>query len=134
MKQHFTAKAAITLGKDLVFRDYAQGAFRMRGIETGQRLGVLIVPELLHIVAMATHSASTQLPAGDVLDRAQRERVLSDVVGWLTINAMASERVQASLLVKQNLLNVWRSRHFKLLAGNFLSFFLSSSSSSSSFY
>lgn len=28
---------------------------------------------------------------------------------------MTSERVQASLLIKQNLLNVWRKRHFRLL-------------------
>jgi hypothetical protein len=29
--QHPTALAAITIGKDTVWRDYAQGAYRMRG-------------------------------------------------------------------------------------------------------
>ena len=31
------ACAVITLGKDMVFRDYAQGAFRMRGIGRARR-------------------------------------------------------------------------------------------------
>jgi hypothetical protein len=34
--QCIDAKAAITLGKDMTFRDYAQGAFRMRGIGQGE--------------------------------------------------------------------------------------------------
>ena len=34
--QCIDAKAAITLGKDMTFRDYAQGAFRMRGIGQGK--------------------------------------------------------------------------------------------------
>lgn len=36
---------AITLGKDMVFRDYAQGAYRLRGIGKGQKLRILIIPE-----------------------------------------------------------------------------------------
>jgi len=36
IKQVLNAKAALTLGKDMTFRDYAQGAFRMRGIGRGQ--------------------------------------------------------------------------------------------------
>jgi Ca2+-binding EF-hand superfamily protein len=122
VKQHFTAKAAITVGKDTVFRDYAQGAFRMRGIESGQRLGLLLIPELFSTINAQIALGRGDLmhlaaipPAGDVRERAARAELLADVVGWLTINAMSSERVQASLLVKQNLLNVWRKRHFRLL-------------------
>ncbi len=36
IKQALNAVALITLGKDMSFRDYAQGAFRMRGIGAGQ--------------------------------------------------------------------------------------------------
>lgn len=36
---------AITLGKDMVFRDYAQGAYRLRGIGKGQKLRILIIPD-----------------------------------------------------------------------------------------
>lgn len=37
-KQAPTAAAVVTIGKDMTFRDYAQGAFRMRGIGVGQRI------------------------------------------------------------------------------------------------
>lgn len=36
IKQAPNAVAVLTLGKDMTFRDYAQGAFRMRGIGNGQ--------------------------------------------------------------------------------------------------
>ena len=32
IKHRVNARAAVTLGKDMVFRDYVQGAYRMRGI------------------------------------------------------------------------------------------------------
>ena len=44
IKQAVDACAALTLGKDMVFRDYAQGAFRMRGIGRGQTICLLITP------------------------------------------------------------------------------------------
>lgn len=47
IKQAVDACAAITLGKDMVFRDYAQGAFRMRGIGKGQTLKLIMVPEII---------------------------------------------------------------------------------------
>ena len=46
IKQSVDACAALTLGKDMVFRDYAQGAFRMRGIGKGQTICLLVVPEI----------------------------------------------------------------------------------------
>ena len=36
IKQAPNARCVITIGKDMTFRDYAQGAFRMRGIGKGQ--------------------------------------------------------------------------------------------------
>lgn len=47
IKQAVDACAILTLGKDMVFRDYAQGAFRMRGIGKGQTIKLLVVPEIL---------------------------------------------------------------------------------------
>lgn len=47
--QALNAKAVLTLGKDMVFRDYAQGAFRMRGIGKGQTIHLYIVPEVLSV-------------------------------------------------------------------------------------
>ena len=44
------AHAAITIGKDTTWRDYAQGAFRMRGILTGQSVEVILTPEVSQLV------------------------------------------------------------------------------------
>ena len=41
IKQAASARAALTLGKDMSFRDYAQGAYRMRGIGKGQTVELL---------------------------------------------------------------------------------------------
>jgi hypothetical protein len=44
------AKAALTLGKDMTFRDYAQGAYRMRGLESGQSIVLWIIPEVAQLI------------------------------------------------------------------------------------
>jgi hypothetical protein len=46
IKQAIDAVAAVTLGKDMVFRDYAQGAFRMRGLGKGQTIKLYVIPEI----------------------------------------------------------------------------------------
>ena len=50
IKHAIDARAAMTLGKDMTFRDYAQGAFRMRGIGIGQTIQVFIIPEVMKLV------------------------------------------------------------------------------------
>jgi hypothetical protein len=44
------AVAVLTLGKDMVLRDFAQGAYRMRGIAQGQRIHLLIIPEVRDLI------------------------------------------------------------------------------------
>ena len=44
------AVAVLTIGKDMTFRDYAQGAYRMRGIATGQHINVFLVPEVKELM------------------------------------------------------------------------------------
>ena len=44
------ARAALTLGKDMTFRDYAQGAFRMRGIGRGQTIELFVIPEVMNLI------------------------------------------------------------------------------------
>ena len=39
----------MTLGKDMTFRDFAQGAFRMRAVGRGQTITLLITPQVIHI-------------------------------------------------------------------------------------
>ena len=48
--QAIDARAALTLGKDMTFRDYAQGAFRMRGIGKGQTIELFVIPEVMRLV------------------------------------------------------------------------------------
>ena len=50
IKHCINAKAALTLGKSMTFRDYAQGAYRMRGIGNGQTIEVLIIPEIEKLI------------------------------------------------------------------------------------
>ena len=45
----------LTLGKDMILRDYSQGAYRMRGIETGQSITVLIIPQVATLIRHALY-------------------------------------------------------------------------------
>ena len=44
--QTASANAVLTLGKDLTFRDYAQAAYRMRGIGKGQCIILFVTPQV----------------------------------------------------------------------------------------
>lgn len=57
IRQAIQARAAVTLGKDMTFRDYAQGAYRMRGLATGQQLTLLVIPEVAELIAAETAGA-----------------------------------------------------------------------------
>ena len=46
IKQAPTAHAIVTVGKDMTFRDYAQGCYRMRGIGQGQTIELYVIPEV----------------------------------------------------------------------------------------
>ena len=116
IKHHDAAVAALTLGKDMTFRDLAQGAFRMRGIAKGQRVRVLIIPEVEDLITRELAAAKLPPPPTHVLSRldsliapAERsQRVLIACVAWLTINSMRAERVQFNQLCVQNVTNVFR--------------------------
>ena len=114
IKHSLNARAALTLGKDMTFRDLAQGAFRMRGIGEGQMVAMLIIPEVAELM-------QRQLIKADAHDPASRsqEQVLREVSAWLVINSMRTERVQFDQLCHQNLSNIWRQNAFgQLLAGH----------------
>ena len=116
IKHHDAAVAALTLGKDMTFRDLAQGAFRMRGIAKGQRVRMLIIPEVEDLIARELAAAKLPAPPTRALSQldsllapAERSRrVLTACVAWLTINAMRAERVQFNQLCVQNVTNVFR--------------------------
>ncbi|KAG5471337.1 hypothetical protein LSCM1_01417 [Leishmania martiniquensis] len=98
VKQSPTAVAVITFGKDLVLRDYAQGAYRMRGIGKGQRLCLYLIPE---VVSRIQEALGSRYCTGDML---------KDVPAWLLLNSMRVEGMQFFKLSLQELANVWRKK------------------------
>ena len=64
IKHHDAAVAALTLGKDMVFRDLAQGAFRMRGIARGQTVRVLLIPEVEDLIRREARRARERCGMG----------------------------------------------------------------------
>lgn len=89
IKHVVNATAVITLGKDMVFRDYVQGAYRMRGIGVGQKIHVYIIPEVKELMNRElTHSVSFEAKKGS------EDHVLEDIVAWLIINSLRSEHTQ----------------------------------------
>jgi len=96
IRQAPTATAVVTIGKDMVFRDYAQGAYRMRGIGKGQRVHLYVIPEVATRIREAL---------GDSHRTARAE---VDVPAWLLLNAMRVEGLQFVKLCQQELANVFR--------------------------
>eukprot|EP01061_Rhynchopus_euleeides_P007779 TRINITY_DN1682_c1_g1_i2.p1 TRINITY_DN1682_c1_g1~~TRINITY_DN1682_c1_g1_i2.p1 ORF type:complete len:3842 (+),score=1703.90 TRINITY_DN1682_c1_g1_i2:1018-11526(+) len=104
IKQAPTARSVVTIGKDMTFRDYAQGAYRMRGIGKGQTVHLFVIKEVqCKIVA-------------DLGDYAQNRPEL-DVPCWLLLNSMRMENLQAVKLGEQELQNIWRKHALQGLVG-----------------
>ena len=144
--QCIDARAALTLGKDMTFRDYAQGAFRMRGIGKGQVIELLVIPEVMKLVndqkARSSATAVSPLnqpssplphsgfrsdllamaPAGNSVGiqmNASPQQLLVDVAAWLTVNGMKSENMQFRMLCQQSIDNVSRKRSYNILTSHY---------------
>ena len=78
IKQPGTGRAAVLVGKDMRLRDYTQACWRMRGIGAGQIIHTMVVDEVSRLIERV---AQTENPAADVL-------------AWLTVNEILSERLQ----------------------------------------
>ena len=85
IKQSIDAQAAVTLGKDMTFRDYAQGVWRMRQIGQGQTIHLYIVKEVLGLIQQVASSGDLAM----------------DVVAWLVAQGVRSEQLQFMMLTKQ---------------------------------
>lgn len=122
------AKAILTISKDMVFRDIAQGAYRMRGINKGQTIHILIIPEVKDLIQRELARGRRQSSAAVAISHWENhtswqamQQVLRDISAWLVINSMRSERVQFNQLCLQNVSNVYRKGAFShLLAGHTL--------------
>jgi len=106
IKQAPNARAALTIGKDMVFRDYAQGAWRMRGIGAGQTVNLMIIPEVRNRIKQDLQTVEGLFQEG---------HWEINVPAWLLINSMLSEGLQAVQLNLQELHNIYRKRALNVL-------------------
>jgi len=108
----FNAKAVQTVGKDMVWRDFVQGAWRMRRLQRGHTIHIFVIPEVYELMGRELDQAqSKHLLAPDVDSPAR----LCALCAWLVINAMRSEKLQFQALQMQNAANVWRKNAFQVL-------------------
>ena len=121
IKQAVDACAAVTLGKDMVFRDYAQGSFRMRGIGKGQTLCLLVVPEIEDRIRTQVAIGAGVAAQNIISSSKDSKQYLRDVLSWLTINSMRVDGIQFSLLCEQSVRNIWRKRAFSTLRSDYRS-------------
>jgi hypothetical protein len=138
IKHVVNATAVVTLGKDMVFRDYVQGAYRMRGIGSGQKIHVLVIPEVRELIRQnraAMHqsksdddeedegelvpgkAAASSGKAATGPDEGSDEGgyMLKQIVAWLVVNSMRSEQTQWSMLCLQNVSNIYRKTAFEVM-------------------
>ena len=88
------ATAAVTLGKDISLRDYVQGAWRMRRLGLGQRITLLMIPE----ISLSVHNVSNT------------GAMARDVLTWLASNTVHFEQLQQCKLLQQDMQALWRER------------------------
>jgi hypothetical protein len=99
----------------MVFRDYAQGAFRMRGIGKGQTITLLVTPEVSDLIAKQVSIGATGAPYAHGVGDLTKESFFKDTISWLVINSMRVDSVQYNLLCEQSVSNIWRKRCFSNL-------------------
>ncbi len=89
IKQSPDAHAAVTIGKDLTIRDFAQACYRMRQLGKGQFIHCVWVPEVMKLVPRTENTVSD-------------ETLPIDTVAWLTSRYIESEVLQFSELKRQS--------------------------------
>ncbi|CAK9118525.1 unnamed protein product, partial [Durusdinium trenchii] len=115
------AVAALTLGKDMCWRDYVQGAYRMRGIGRGQRICLYVIPEVVELISrdLALAGIEERLHGPDGTWTSDERGRLLAVAAWLLVNSIRTERIQFAMLQLQNLGNVWRRNAFQTVMQGF---------------
>lgn len=101
IKQALSAVAVVTLGKDMTLRDYSQGCWRMRALGKGQCIHLLFTPEIRGLISSVK---VTQTPVS-----------IEDVVAWLSVNSMCSEKIQWQQLQNQVLADLYRREANQIL-------------------
>ncbi len=73
----FNARAVQTLGKDMVWRDYVQGAWRMRRLGRGHSIHLYVIPEVYQTIHrdLALAGLTELLPPAFEMDRKQESNL-----------------------------------------------------------
>jgi hypothetical protein len=103
MKMPMDAKAIVTVGKGMTLRDHAQACWRMRGLENGQTLDVLIVTEIFKLIGI-DQSCNLSSNFDNESD------VLNSLLVWLIKNGLHSENLQRIAFSARKILDCWRTR------------------------
>lgn len=128
LKLPLDAIASVTVGKSMTLRDYAQACWRCRGLETGQTLVVMMIPEVVELVrrsakmeaiSMGDDGSESLLDDAGVGDGSLvgPARLAGDLVSWLALNGIRSEQLQHLQVCQQNLAFVWRKEAIDRLRG-----------------
>ena len=100
IKQFPSARAVVTIGKDMVFRDFAQGSFRMRNIGAGgQHIHLYIISEVAERIKQELNT----VPGLWMTDADGLPRWDLCVSAWLMLNSMHMEGLQFLQLNTQEL-------------------------------
>ncbi|BAM40713.1 uncharacterized protein TOT_020000967 [Theileria orientalis strain Shintoku] len=98
IKQAARAVAYITIGPDMTFRDFAQGAWRMRGIGQGQTIKIIQPPEINQQITSVTNNKG-----------------VLGCICWLLIRGLLNEVRLGRLLIEQCVENIARKKSFQAL-------------------
>lgn len=130
IKHNFNALAAVTIGKDTTWRDHAQGCYRMRGIKDGQRLNLLIPPQVVSAIAgdlltvpraadLIKQNAESKMddPPGPPAstDKGRKLDALQVVASWLFSQQLRQMKMRFTMLQYQDVANIWRSQSLEVL-------------------
>ena len=79
----------------------------MRGIGAGQKIHVLIIPEVVELMHRELKNVSISSSSSE-----SSVHVLENIAAWLIINSLRSEQVQWTMLCIQNVSNLYRKNAF----------------------
>ena len=113
IKQHSAAKALATVGKGVIFRDHCQAVWRMRGIEKGQQVFVVIVDQVAKLIEKDLDKHGEK----EFLERSASGLVIDmpTLIKWLLVNHLEAECMQHAQLATQASQNIWRRSAFHAL-------------------
>jgi hypothetical protein len=107
MKMPMDARAVATIGKGMTLRDHAQACWRMRGLELGQTVEILLVNEIFRLIQ--PRDPEQKITALSNFENEELE-VLNNVLVWLIKNGLHSEKLQQIQFTSRKIMNCWRTK------------------------